>query len=334
MLTCVFRETLKSCSNHRIIDKMTFTGLQLSRTVLQETKKPMNSEEIWRYAVEKGYDKQASIHGKTPWRTLGAQIYTDMQKHDDSVFQKVSTHPQKFGLKSIEYGRMDMTESDGAKRDKKKDGVFERDLHPLLVSFVNSDDHFQAHTFTIHHESSTKRNKGNELWMHPDLVSVHFPFDDMRSSSIELAKNLGKDTIKIFSFEMKRDVSNANVREYYFQAVSNSSWANEGYLVAPRISQDALNQLSRLNASFGIGVIRLNLDDAYQSEIILPSRENELDLMMIDDLSEINPDFLKFVSLINDSMSVNHFVEGPYDEVKDREELEEYVVKKHIRESI
>ena len=312
---------------------MAFTGLQLSKTVLQETKKPMNSEEIWTYAVEKGYDKQSSIRGKTPWATLGAQIYADIQGHPDSLFQKVSVRPQKFGLRSIDYDQNDVFESE-ERKDRKKDRVLERDLHPLLVSFVNSDAHFHAHTITIYHESSTKKNKGSEFWMHPDLVSVHYPFDDMKASSIDLAKNVGMDTITIYSFEMKRDVDNSNVREFYFQAVSNSSWANEGYLVAPHFTEDALRQLDRLNASFGIGVIRLDLKDVYQSEILLPSRNNDLDLMMIDDLSRINPDFSKFISSINDCMSVNHFVEGPYDKVKSDEELEEYIVKKQIRELI
>ena len=55
---------------------------------------------------------------------------------------------------------------------------------------------------------------------------------------------------------------------------------------------------------------------------------------MIDDLSRINPDFSKFVSLINDSMRLNHYVEGPYDKVKSDEELEEYIVRKQIRELI
>lgn len=312
---------------------MAFTGLQLSKIILEETKKPMNPEEIWTYALKKGYDKQSSIRGKTPWNTLGAQIYSDIQKHADSVFQKVSVRPQKFGLKSISYNQCDSIDFD-VKKDKKKDRTLERDLHPLLVSFVNSDSHFQAHTITIYHESSTKGTKGNEFWMHPDLVSVHYPFDDLKTSSIDLAKNVGMDTITIYSFEVKREVNNSNVREYYFQAVSNSSWANEGYLVAPHFTQEALRQLSRLNASFGIGVIKLNLDDVHQSEIILPSRDNELDLTMIDDLSRINPDFSKFVSLINDSMRLNHYVEGPYDKVKSDEELEEYIVRKQIRELI
>ena len=79
------------------------TGLQLSKKILEETKIPMNPEEMWAYAVDKGYDKKTSVKGKTPWNTLGAQIYTDIQKHEDSVFVKVSTHPQKFGLKGYAY---------------------------------------------------------------------------------------------------------------------------------------------------------------------------------------------------------------------------------------
>jgi hypothetical protein len=30
---------------------------------------------------------------------------------------------------------------------------------------------------------------------------------------------------------MKKELNFSNLRESYFQAVSNSSWANEGYLV-------------------------------------------------------------------------------------------------------
>lgn len=43
-----------------------------------------------------------------------------------------------------------------------------------------------------------------------------------------------------------------------FQAVSNSSWANEGYLVVlQEIDSEVLSELRRLNQSFGIGVIKL-----------------------------------------------------------------------------
>jgi len=287
----------------------------------------MNPDEMWKYAVQMGYDKNTSVHGKTPARTLGAQIYTNIQKHPDSVFIKVSIHPQKFGLRSIDYSHIH--QDDVQIRTRFEDKLLERDLHPLLVAFINSDSHFHGHTRTIYHENSSKSSKNAEKWMHPDLVSVNFPFDDLSNQCITLAKNAGIDTITIFSFEMKREITGSNVREYYFQAVSNSSWANEGYLVAPQISEEAMEQLSRLNSSFGIGVIKLNLDDVHQSEIILPSRDSELDIGMINELSSINPDFKDFITTINDSMQVGHFVKGKYDPVMDDDQLREYIKKKH-----
>ena len=167
--------------------------------------------------------------------------------------------------------------------------------------------------------------------MHPDLVSVHLPFDDLERDTIELAKNTGIEIIKVYSFEMKKEVTGGNVREYYFQAVSNSSWANEGYLVAPSFNDEALKQLSKLNASFGIGVIKLNIEDVHQSEILLPSRDNDLDMTMIDELVRINKNFSTFVSIINKSMSAGGlFGESKFDKVLDDDELQEYIKKKKI----
>ena len=55
---------------------------------------------------------------------------------------------------------------------------------------------------------------------------------------LNFAAKFVKIPLKIYSFEMKKYLSIANLREYYFQAVSNSSWANEGYLVALNIDKN------------------------------------------------------------------------------------------------
>ncbi|MBE6528174.1 MAG: HrgA protein [Thermoplasmata archaeon] len=305
---------------------MSLTGLQLSEKILRETKIPMTPGAMWEYALKKGYDKDTSIRGKTPWKTLQAQIYTQIQSNEGSIFVKVS--PGVFGLRCFDYSIAE----EPVVKTKTSDNASERELHPLLVSYVNSDPHFLGHTMTIQHENSVKKGKNAEKWMHPDLVSVHLPFDDLDQNTISLAKNAGIETITIFSFEMKKDVTGANVREYYFQAVSNSSWANEGYLVSPKFSDEALKQLSKLNASFGIGVIKLNLDDIHQSEILLPSRENDLDVTMIDELVRINKDFSTFVSIINKSMDAKGlFGENKFDKVLSDEELEQHIEKTKIR---
>lgn len=303
-----------------------YTGLQLSERVLSERGIPMGAEEIWAYAVEKGYDKECSLSGKTPWRTIQAQLYVNIRDKPDSRFVQVSSRPPMFGLKGMTYGQ----ESQVQKKESVK--FRERDLHPLLVAYLDGEQRFKGHTKTIYHENSTKSGKNSEKWMHPDLVSVHFPFEDLDRETVELARNYGQSNIALYSFEMKTSVTGSNVREYFFQAVSNSSWANEGYLVAIDYSEEALDQLSRLCPSFGIGAIRLNVSDVHQSEIVIPAQEKEfLDFGIVNDLLEINRDFRNFIKSINDSMKTQRIIRSDYDNVMTDEELIDYITLKNIR---
>lgn len=305
------------------------TGLQLSKKVLEESKVPMNPEEIWTYAVDKGYVDSCSIAGKTPSRTIGAQIYTHISKYDDSPFYKYSTKPQKFGLRALQ----SIYSGHPSKLPDKKPSTFcERDLHPLLVAFIKSNDYFHAYSKTIYHEKSSKTKRNAEKWLHPDIVAVHYTFEDLNKNIVELAAKVGVSVIRLYSFELKKEITTETVREYYFQAVSNSSWANEGYLVAPKITDDAIQQLGKLNSSFGIGVIKLNLDDIYQSEVIIQARYSEtLDLGMMDELVGINPDFDDFVKNIHKTLKTDEPVTKHYDEVLDSDQLAEYISEKHIR---
>lgn len=303
------------------------SGLQLSKKILEETKVPMNPDEIWSYAVSKGYDKECGLNGKTPSRSIGARIYMDI-KDGNKLFYKYSNRPLKFGLTHICYSSI----NDGIVDDiEVKSSYNERDLHPLLVAFIYSDKHFQAHAKTIMHEKSTKSGKNAEKWLHPDIVAAHYAFEDLDKIIVDFVTSIGESAVTLYSFELKKTITNDNVREYYFQAVSNSSWANEGYLVAPSISSDAMQQLWKLNSSFGIGVIKLDLNDVYQSEIVIPSKGiDDLDLGMMDDLVRINPDFKEFVTTIQKALKTNEVVGTHYDNVLESNNLIEYIKKKHI----
>lgn len=46
------------------------TFVELAEKVVCEQQKPMMSDEIWKTAVEKGYDKLLLTKGKTPRATL------------------------------------------------------------------------------------------------------------------------------------------------------------------------------------------------------------------------------------------------------------------------
>jgi hypothetical protein len=108
----------------------------------------------------------------------------------------------------------------------------------------------------------------------------------------------------------------------YFQAISNSSWANEGYLVTAKIDEGAIEELRSLNRSFGIGLILLNLDNVSESEILFPSRYNlDLDVEMINKLSE-NRDFLSFLMRINKNIKARDVNKEGYDRILSDDELE------------
>ncbi|GAA9970076.1 hypothetical protein VN0935_07460 [Helicobacter pylori] len=109
----------------------------------------------------------------------------------------------------------------------------------------------------------------------------------------------GQKKHKLFSFELKVNLELTNLKESYFQAVSNSSWANEGYLVVKNIDDEVLGELRRLNQSFGIGVIKLE-SEISNSKILLLAREREIDIPTLNKLVEQSPkDFKPFMEEIN-----------------------------------
>ena len=163
-------------------------------------------------------------------------------------------------------------------------------------------------------------------------MGIHFPFDDYSDETLKLQRMVGSRQYKLYSFEMKTILNFSNLREFYFQAVSNSSWAHEGYLVALEIDEDESfrAELKRLNNAFGIGVIKLNAENVSQSEVLLNAKQNvNLDWDTIDRLSE-NPDFKQFISDIKDDAEVGK-IKSQYDKVYyDDETAAEYAKKKHI----
>ena len=71
-----------------------------------------------------------------------------------------------------------------------------------------------------------------------------------------------------------------------------------GYLVVGDLDRDAifLSNLARLNNGYGIGVIKLNIDNPSNSEIIVSAREKEIvDINFMNFLADINQDFYDFI---------------------------------------
>lgn len=297
--------------------KLTF--LKLIEKVLRETETPMTAEEIWRYAQSKGYDKQVGTKGKTPWRTIGAQIYVNMREYKESPFVKIDSKPRKFFIKGLvgekELMRIAQEEEKSVETPSETE-YSEKDLHPLLVYYART--FMGLYVKTIRHQTSKGRSYAQ--WLHPDLVGVYFPIDEWKSEVLDFAMAAGSKLVRLYSFEMKKGLAFSNIRESFFQAVSNSSWANEGYLVAARISQDDefMAELRRLSGLFGIGIIELDTDDPNSSEVLFPAKfKPELDWDTINKLAGENKDFMEFVKRIRIDFSSKEVRREQYDPVED-----------------
>jgi|LSQX01.3.fsa_nt_gb hypothetical protein len=297
------------------MSKLTF--LQLAQKVLAEENRAMSPQDIWDTAVMKGYDKLLGSQGKTPWNSLGARLYVDVRDNPDSAFAVTNSRPKSFYLKDA--GIDNTITTIPVTVSHSKPSYLEKDLHPFLVYYGHN--YLKAHIKTIAAQRSEKKEFGE--WVHPDAVGCYFSFQDWADEVVEVSSVFGHSSIRIFSFELKRDLNFSNLREAFFQAVSNSSWANEGYLVAANIDRndDFRAELKRLSAAFGIGVIDLDIADPDATEIILPALSKDyLDWVTVNKLT-MNPDFREFLRRVKNDISTRELRKEGYDEVKSRDDL-------------
>ncbi|KXU38269.1 HrgA protein [Ventosimonas gracilis] len=175
----------------------------------------------------------------------------------------------------------------------------ERTLYILLPQYLR--DEFGVFCKRIDEKrASNKRGPNGNRWLYPDMVGLEDLGADWHREVRECVKQYSDKRTRVWSFEVKRLINRSNVRECFFQAVSNSSWANFGYLVAAEINgQDTLKELRMLFAAHGIGVIKLDVDNPADSQVLIPARErNEIDWNMVNRLAEENGDFMAYVKLV------------------------------------
>lgn len=176
----------------------------------------------------------------------------------------------------------------------------ERSLHKLFCSYLRTRNIYAK---TIYHEKTSNKIDSNQKWVHPDIVGVQFE-EFKNDATLSLLKaSEPKESVHIYSYELKRRIeSDYQLKQYYFQALSNSSWANFGYLVAFEINDDLNEEMERLNNAFGIGIILMQASD---SKVLYPAKEKQLDYNTIEKLNNLNPDFCEFVKKLSKVMNAS-----------------------------
>lgn len=297
------------------------TFLELSERVLREVKKPLTVSEIWEYATSNNLTFELGSQGKTPSATLGAQLHVNARDNKNSLFATIGSRPKKFYLKALRYDKDLLVEEDLEAKGEIEDTLrySERDVHSLLAYFVFY--HMKAYSKTLDHKKTSKKYYGE--WIHPDMVACYFSIDELKSEVYDLIRSINKSPVRFYSFEIKKKLSFGNLRESFFQAVSNSSWAHESYLVTSDISDDRefSEELIRLCNSFGIGIILLDVNDPDDSEIIIEADAKDgLDVDTINKLA-IYPDFKEFLVRVRKDVESKEIRKELYDKVPSREDL-------------
>ncbi len=263
---------------------------------LRDLKTPSNHWAVLKQIQENKYFDFRDA--QTPESSVSAQL-GDYVRLGDSRLGRVKQangtylyHLTEWGDGSAQVDVVQTTEKT-VKKDLPKN-YYERDLHPLLSTYLRSLGIFAK---TIYHEQSVSSDDNNKKWIHPDMVGAQF-FKSKSTATLGVMRAINREeALRLSSYEIKREViTDYDLKKAFFQAVSNSSWANYAYLVAFEFgeNQSMREEMERLNQSFGVGMIELNANP-FLSKVLYPARHRTLDFKTLDKLSHVNRDFELFM---------------------------------------
>ena len=275
--------------------------------------------------------------GKTLEATVSALLGDFIRKNDTRIGRLKEGRTYFYYLtKNQLENKIDLLNIQQKIDKKPKIDFYERDLHPLFVSYLKSQNIFSK---TILHEESKNSRDETQKWVHPDIIGVKFTKLNSDITSRLLKTLEKKDSCEIISYELKKEInSDYELKKSYFQAVSNSNWANRGYLVALDINTNLYSELERLNKAFGIGIIKLH-SNPFESQILFQSSYRELDYQTIDKLCNINEKYRDIIEQIEKILNAdNRYLDSSLEELSRKcdsyyeeiEEIRKYCESKNI----
>lgn len=184
--------------------------------------------------------------------------------------------------------------SDGA--DGGSEVLGEMALYEPLQRYLYSEERIVSKRIN-ETTSSNKRGRNGNRWLHPDVVGMLVPGQGWSQSVRDCSMALPTRKAKLIAIEVKLRLTAGDVRESFFQTVSNSLWANRGYLAAVEIKgKETREELETLCALHGVGYISIDPIEPSESRITIPAREREeVDWASVNRIAEENEDFRKYL---------------------------------------
>lgn len=114
------------------------------------------------------------------------------------------------------------TENSATNSDATQKPMLEHELYPMLIDYLHNE--LGLLCLRIDEKRSHNRfGKGGNHWLHPDIVAMQ-PLIEHWHKHVQACVRSGNDkSTRLWSFEVKKQLTRANVRQCFFQAVSNSS---------------------------------------------------------------------------------------------------------------
>ncbi len=115
------------------------------------------------------------------------------------------------------------------------------------------------------------------VWKCPDVAVVDWQLGDEVDTQLTISPDmirfkqaLGVPLFSVTSVKLKLEVNWNSMREDFFQALSNSSWSNQGELVvcAPLLDEQLAEELRRLGNQYGVGISSLGVPMEVLDDII------------------------------------------------------------------
>lgn len=234
---------------------------------------------------------------------IGGERTTAAKRQCPNVTTQDKPRPRLyFWVANPEQHEANPSSSNEGLADTNTESLSEADLYPLLMQYLHED----MGLFCKRIDEKTSRNSlgaGGNHWLHPDIVALE-ALDRYWCDEVKTCVRSGNDaSIRLWSFEVKKCLNRSNVRQCFFQTVSNSSWANFAYLVTAAMDSNIESELQMLAGLHGVGVLLLNTESLFDSQILIPARErSNIDWQSVNRIAEENGDFkacIEQVSIYN-----------------------------------
>ncbi len=163
------------------------------------------------------------------------------------------------------------------KEIEEQERKLEKELYPVLAEYMYHSSGYKVYSRHIPHSGNTGQVAGFNKWRYPDVVGLQDMQENFSGNEIvSLMRGLGYKRFKFWSFEVKNEINQSNIRQSFFQTVANSFWANFAYLATGKIGDEETSQeLRRLANLHGVGVIRLDRKKSSEGQILIPAKERE-----------------------------------------------------------